>query len=152
LAPESETDVCPKGSTKQYREGKCEQDLNGNNYKCLDQPDCEEGTVLMVYSDTKKGYCNPCPKKRCRSTQFRIGECNGAVAGYDCLYCDENLPECNQKAGEEEYVAGECTVRVFGHNFALADAIGSHACSLEANTRVTNGIPLGSPLLLSLPS
>jgi hypothetical protein len=30
----------------------------------------------------------------------------------------------------------------------LEDAIGSHACSLEANTRVTNGIPLGSSLLL----
>jgi hypothetical protein len=30
-------------------------------------------------------------------------------------------------------------------NFALEDAIG--ACSLEANMRVTNGIPLGSPLL-----
>jgi hypothetical protein len=43
------------------------------------------------------------------------------------------------------------TVRVFEHDFALEDAIGSHACSLEANMRVTNGIPLGSPLLLPLP-
>ena len=40
------------------------------------------------------------------------------------------------------------TVRVFRHKFTLEDAIGSHACSLEANTRVTNGIPLGSSLLL----
>jgi hypothetical protein len=36
-----------------------------------------------------------------------------------------------------------CTVRVFRQNFALEDAIGSHACSIEANMRVTNGIPLG---------
>jgi hypothetical protein len=36
------------------------------------------------------------------------------------------------------------TVRVFRQKFTLDDAIGSHACSLEANIRVTNGIPLGS--------
>jgi hypothetical protein len=41
-----------------------------------------------------------------------------------------------------------CTVRVFRQKFTLEDAIGSHACSLEANMRVTNGIPLGSSLLL----
>jgi hypothetical protein len=29
-------------------------------------------------------------------------------------------------------VTGECSVRVFRRNFALEDAIGSHACSLEA--------------------
>jgi hypothetical protein len=40
------------------------------------------------------------------------------------------------------------TVRVFRQKFTLEDAIGSHACSLEANMRVTNGIPLGSPPLL----
>jgi hypothetical protein len=45
---------------------------------------------------------------------------------------------------------GEGTVRVFRPNFALEDAIESHACSLDANMRVTNGIPLGSPLLLPL--
>jgi hypothetical protein len=36
----------------------------------------------------------------------------------------------------------------FRQRFTLEDAIGSHACSLEANMRVTNGIPLGSSLLL----
>jgi hypothetical protein len=41
-------------------------------------------------------------------------------------------------------------VRVFRQKFTLEDAIGSHACSLEANTRVTTGIPLGSSLLLPL--
>jgi DNA helicase INO80 len=40
------------------------------------------------------------------------------------------------------------TVRVFRQKFTLEDAIGSQACSLEANMHVTNGIPLGcSPLL-----
>jgi hypothetical protein len=33
---------------------------------------------------------------------------------------------------------------------SLEDAIGSHACSLEANMRATNVIPLGIPLLLLL--
>jgi hypothetical protein len=36
----------------------------------------------------------------------------------------------------------------FRQKFTLEDAIGSHACSLEVNTRVTNGIPLGSSPLL----
>jgi hypothetical protein len=36
----------------------------------------------------------------------------------------------------------------FRQKFTLDDAIGSHACSLEANTRVTNGIPLGSSPLV----
>jgi hypothetical protein len=40
------------------------------------------------------------------------------------------------------------TVRGFRQKFTLEDAIGSHTCSLEANTRVTNGIPLGSSLFL----
>jgi hypothetical protein len=40
------------------------------------------------------------------------------------------------------------TVRVFRQMFALEDATGSHACSLEANMHVTNGTPLGIPLLL----
>jgi hypothetical protein len=40
------------------------------------------------------------------------------------------------------------TVRVFRQEFTLEDAIGSHACSLEANMRVTNAISLGRPFLL----
>jgi hypothetical protein len=40
------------------------------------------------------------------------------------------------------------TMRVFRQKCTLEDAIGSHSCSLEANTRVTNGIPLGCSLLL----
>jgi hypothetical protein len=39
------------------------------------------------------------------------------------------------------------TVRVFRQKLTLEDAIGCHACSLEANMRV-NGIPLGCSLLL----
>jgi hypothetical protein len=39
-------------------------------------------------------------------------------------------------------------VRVFRQKFTLEDAIGSHACSLEASWRVTNGIPLGCSLFL----
>jgi hypothetical protein len=40
------------------------------------------------------------------------------------------------------------TVHVFRQKITLEDAIGSHACSLQANMRVTNGIPLGSFTLL----
>ena len=39
-------------------------------------------------------------------------------------------------------------MRVFRQKFTLEDAIGSHACSLEASRRVTNDIPLGCPLFL----
>jgi hypothetical protein len=59
------------------------------------------------------------------------------------MTCDENPDEPAKVSTEDG------TVRVFRHNFLLdQDAIGSHACSLEANMRVTNGIPLGCPLLL----
>jgi hypothetical protein len=53
---------------------------------------------------------------------------------------------CRLKDGGLE--ASIRTVRVFRQKFTLEDAIGSHACSLEANMRVTNGIPLGSSILL----
>jgi hypothetical protein len=43
-----------------------------------------------------------------------------------------------------------CTVLVFRQDFALEDAIGSHACSLEANMCVTNSIPLGCQLPLTV--
>jgi transmembrane 9 superfamily protein 2/4 len=39
-----------------------------------------------------------------------------------------------------------CTVRIFRQTFTLEDAIGSHACSLEASRRVTNDISLRCPL------
>jgi hypothetical protein len=38
------------------------------------------------------------------------------------------------------------TVRVFRQKVALKDAIRFHACSFEANMRVTNGSPLGKSL------
>jgi hypothetical protein len=40
------------------------------------------------------------------------------------------------------------TVGVFDRNLHFEDAIGSHACSLQANMRVNNGIPPGCSLLL----
>jgi hypothetical protein len=42
------------------------------------------------------------------------------------------------------------TVLVFRQDFALENAIGSHACSLEANMRVTNGIPLRESTALTV--
>ena len=39
--------------------------------------------------------------------------------------------------------ATPCTVRVFRHDFAFEYVIGSHACSLEVNMRLTKSIPLG---------
>jgi hypothetical protein len=42
------------------------------------------------------------------------------------------------------------TVRVSRQKCTLKNAIGSHACSLEANGHVTNGIPLGGSLLLQV--
>jgi hypothetical protein len=42
------------------------------------------------------------------------------------------------------------TVRDFRHEFALDDAVESHTCSLQANMRVTNSIPLGCQLPLTV--
>jgi hypothetical protein len=39
-------------------------------------------------------------------------------------------------------------VRVFELRYIFEDAIGSHACSLQASMRVVNGIPLGCSLRL----
>jgi hypothetical protein len=39
---------------------------------------------------------------------------------------------------------------IFRQKFTLGDAIGSHACSLQANMRVTNCVPLGSSLSYQL--
>jgi hypothetical protein len=45
------------------------------------------------------------------------------------------------------YLHAAGTVRVFRRKSMIEDAIGSHACSLQASRRVTNGIPLGCPSL-----
>jgi hypothetical protein len=44
---------------------------------------------------------------------------------------------------------GHGTVRVFRQKITLEDAIGSHACSLKASMRVTNGMPLRRQLPLT---
>ena len=49
-----------------------------------------------------------------------------------------------------DLVAQTGTVRIFRQYFALEDAIGSHSCLLEANMRVTNSIPLGCQLPLTV--
>jgi hypothetical protein len=55
---------------------------------------------------------------------------------------------------QQEYLhsrqGGACRVRGFRQEFTLDDAVGSHACSLVANMRVTNDVPLGRPLPLTV--
>jgi hypothetical protein len=62
------------------------------------------------------------------------------------------LNDCKQWLDQfrptQAYLSTESTVRVFRQEFTLDDTIGSNACSLQANMRVTNGISLGCPLLL----
>jgi hypothetical protein len=66
------------------------------------------------------------------------------------------LKKAGPRSGQRQEWRGDtCTMRVFEQDFALEDAIGSHACSLhacslQANMRVTNSIPLGSPLLFTV--
>jgi hypothetical protein len=62
----------------------------------------------------------------------------------------ENAPVCNVLDHRQDLLVEYGTVRVFRQKFTLEDAIGSHACSLEASRRVTNGVPLGSSLFLPL--
>jgi hypothetical protein len=54
----------------------------------------------------------------------------------------------NRPSSSNASNSNECTVRVFRQKFTLEDAIGSHACSLEASRRATNGMHLGCSLLL----
>jgi hypothetical protein len=84
------------------------------------------------------------------------------IFGFECF--DDNSLEqlcinlCNEQlqwyfnefifAMEIHEYETEGTVRVFREEFTLDDAVGSHACSLEASRHVTNGIPLGVSLLL----
>jgi hypothetical protein len=67
---------------------------------------------------------------------------------YPDLLIAKQMTEHMKDCGDFLNALNGGTVRVFRQKFTLEDAIGSHACSLEANTRVTNGIPLGSTLLL----
>jgi hypothetical protein len=90
--------------------------------------------------------------------QFPVGFFGAAAAPVPT----SNKPKKKERATVVQHLGIACaasginpiegTVRVFRQNFALDDAIGSPTCSLEADMRVTNGIPLGSPLLLSLSS
>jgi hypothetical protein len=65
------------------------------------------------------------------------------------LFKDDGGWETNQTMAESAH-ALTCTVRVFRKKFTLEDAIGSHACSLQASRRVTNDIPLWCPLFLPI--
>jgi hypothetical protein len=58
----------------------------------------------------------------------------------------EVLADAEYTSASDVYSFG--TVRVFRQKFTLEDAIGAHACSLEASRRVTNVIPLSHPLFL----
>jgi hypothetical protein len=46
------------------------------------------------------------------------------------------------------FAFSEARCAFFDRNLHFEDAIGSHACSLEASVRVINGIPLGCSLFL----
>jgi hypothetical protein len=58
------------------------------------------------------------------------------------------FPTSARALTEEVTLSAQGTVRVFRQKFTLEDALGSHASSLEASRRVTNGIPLGCPRFL----
>jgi hypothetical protein len=73
------------------------------------------------------------------------------VTNYTCAYGDPCAATQFKPLRHGPGAQYSCTVPVLRQNVALENAIGSHACSCKANMRVTNGIPLGSPLLLPLP-
>ena len=76
---------------------------------------------------------------------------NEPISGASALNITNDTPPTMLVQAEDDPVHVENARCAFSDAiFALEDAIGSHACSLEANMRVTNGSPLGSPLLLPL--
>jgi hypothetical protein len=72
----------------------------------------------------------------------RVFTLNSAVLGLGlsgCGCCTVRVFTLNSAVlGLGLSCCGCCTVRVFRQNLALEDAIGSHACSLQANMLVTN--------------
>jgi hypothetical protein len=67
---------------------------------------------------------------------------------FDQLQSDIDTDASTAASGGVEVSEGSRHGARFRQIFTLEDAIGYHACSLEANTRVTNGIHLGSSPLL----
>jgi hypothetical protein len=58
----------------------------------------------------------------------------------------DTTPQANGDAyGFAKVSAEKMALCAFRQKFTLEDAIGSHACSLEASMRVINGNPLGCP-------
>jgi hypothetical protein len=59
--------------------------------------------------------------------------------------------DCDQRTERQGWMADASGARfdVLTQRIALEDAIGSHACSLEASIRLTNDIHLGRPLPLT---
>jgi hypothetical protein len=80
------------------------------------------------------------------AAEARDSQEQGECMVYVVLFLDGKL----DKSASVEGDSTTGTVRVFRQKFTLEDAIGTYACSLEANLHVTNDIPLGSPLSYQL--
>jgi hypothetical protein len=91
-------------------EGKIFNNLAGTGYQQESGQSYTNGDVLRITLDMQRGQI----------TFKKVGS-SGATT-------------VTQWVGEQEKL---CTVRVFRQKFTLEDAIGSHACSLEANTPLT---------------
>ena len=126
----SEDEFCPtsKDGATQFREGGCSSALDGNEYTCVDQPNCDEGTVLFGFSPIKKGACRECRRTVCRYYQYRVGTCNGAVNNYECKDCDEDQPECDTDVGKEQYLVGECGTSGVGEDMTTSNTFECKDC------------------------
>jgi hypothetical protein len=105
-----------------------------------------ESAAAAVQANEVKaiGLCN-CSTAHVRRAISVLGDAMVSVQNSFGVYDKHALKPCPSLSGKRVAKSNKAgTVHVFRHNFALEDAIGSHACSLEANMRATNGIPLGS--------
>jgi hypothetical protein len=97
------------------------------------------------------------PTQNITQALLNIGGFSGSAPKHSIVSTDPSAEAFLGAHGLQDY-SGEIgtlslelgTVLIFRQDFALDDAIESHACSLEANVRATNGIPLGSPLPLTV--
>jgi ankyrin repeat protein len=91
-------------------------------------------------------------KDRKGRTAMHTAAERGAILAIEAILTvrPDSIEDTDLQGRTPVFWAAACRVRAFRQKLTPEDIIGSHACSLEANMRVTNSIPLGCQLPLTV--